>query len=194
MAVLEEIIVDHLTLTSTDITNKYVTLSRTPVTPTEVSMTTDTPQDYDTDYYVEGKTLKWDGKLLDGFLEAGDEMQVIYSTDGSLNTFAVPPERDGNYYTSTINKEAVLEITESDSYFNAEAKFYRVDVTYVHEDNRQSETIIHFGPNLTGRVNFSTFARAGVWKKMRLRVKGFDGAIRFINRTEIGEEQDLTLT
>lgn len=193
--ILEEVIVDHLTLTATDISNKYVSLSRTPSSPSEVALNAEgTPQIYGVDYTVTAKRLRWDGYVLDGFLESGDLLRVTYSTEGSINVFDSTPARDGVPVISTINEEALIPLVDSDSYFDSINKVARVDITYVHTDGRQSVTIPHQGPDLQAFVSWSSFARSGVWKKERARLKDKDGAILYVGRSTIGEEQDLTLS
>jgi hypothetical protein len=197
MAVLEEIIVDHITLTASDVYNKFVMLSRTPTTAAEVSLSTDVPQDYDLDYWVDGKMLRWEGKLLDTGPEAveeGDVFHIIYSTENALNLFEFQPQRDDVLVTSTINMEALQEKVGSDPYYNSASKIDRVDIMYLHEDLRESKTIIHFGTDLKGRISWSPYARSGLWRKMRVRVRDTDGAVTWLYRQQIGEEQDLILT
>lgn len=195
MAILEEVIVDHITLTATDISNKYAALTRTPNSAAEVAMNAQgAPQIYGVDYSVTAKRLQWNGLILDGFLEAGDELRMVYSTEGSINVFDSTPQRDGVPVLSTINEEALIPLVESDSYFDSITKVARVDVTYVHSALRQVVTLVHQGPDLQTYVSWSTFARSGTWEKTRARLKDKDGAILVIGRSIIGDDQDLVLT
>jgi hypothetical protein len=70
-----------LTLTSTNITNKYVTLSQTPKTVSAVSVCPvgGIPQQYGVDYTVSGTTLSWSSLGLEDILEATDILIVEYS-------------------------------------------------------------------------------------------------------------------
>ena len=68
---------ESFTLTATDITNKYVTLSHTPQVVLLV---------YDiviaeegVDYYVAGNQIKWDGKQFETDAIVGDKINVIYT-------------------------------------------------------------------------------------------------------------------
>jgi hypothetical protein len=66
------------TLNSTDITNKYITLSTTPTAPTVALLTVvgGPMQSYGTDYTVSGNQLSWSGLFLDGVLVSGDILIV----------------------------------------------------------------------------------------------------------------------
>jgi len=75
--------VEYFTLTSTDITNKYVTLGNTPTVANSVIMTVKgaPSQYYGDDYQMDGTNtdrLTWDSLSLDGILEAGDKLAVVY--------------------------------------------------------------------------------------------------------------------
>jgi len=96
-----------------------------------------------------------------------------------LNDFEVMPARDGVNVKSTINKAAVVAMTDFDTYFDSEAELCRVDVWYVHEDGRQEKHLIHqggAGGPLTCRVNWSNMAKEGIWKKTRINLIGYNGA------------------
>jgi hypothetical protein len=73
--------VNNFTLSSTDITNKFVTLSSAPVNPIKTAMTVvgGPMQDYGTDYSISSTTLTWSGTFLDGVLIAGDKLVVQLS-------------------------------------------------------------------------------------------------------------------
>lgn len=72
--------VNVFTLTPTDITNGYVTLSQAPTAPTDTALTViDGPmQDYGTDFTVSGSNLSWSGMFLDGVLVSGDQLIVQF--------------------------------------------------------------------------------------------------------------------
>lgn len=71
---------DQYTLTPTDITNAFVTLSNTPNTPSAVILTVrgSVGQAYSLDYTVAGNLLSWSGLVLDGQLVSGDVISVNY--------------------------------------------------------------------------------------------------------------------
>ena len=75
-------VVDWITLTVTDISNGYVTLTQTPVNASEVKLTilSGLPQKYSTDYSVDTglKRLTFLGSLASE-LESGEDIQVCYS-------------------------------------------------------------------------------------------------------------------
>lgn len=75
--------VDHFTLTGTDITNKYVTLTSVPAVATRVILlVAGAPnQQYSIDYQMDAVNtdrLTWDSLDLDGILEDGDKLTVKY--------------------------------------------------------------------------------------------------------------------
>jgi hypothetical protein len=69
-----------ITLTGTDITNKYVTLTESPLTPslTRLIVIGGIEQKYSTDFTVSTNQLNWNGLTLDGVLESGDELIIVY--------------------------------------------------------------------------------------------------------------------
>ena len=78
--------VEIITLTSTEITNKYVDLDQVPRTNTAVMVfpVGGIAQEYTTDYTVIStgsavKRLNWNGLGLESLLEAGDKIIVEYS-------------------------------------------------------------------------------------------------------------------
>ncbi len=73
--------VDTITLNGTNITNKNVTLSGTPTTPSDtvLHVVTGVVQEYSVDFTVSGTTLSWNGLGLDGVLEAGDRLIVQFN-------------------------------------------------------------------------------------------------------------------
>ena len=191
----ELIVQDDFTLTAQDISNKYVTLTRTPVTSTEVALNIveGGSQEYGVDYIVSGLQLIWNGYDLDGYLAENDQLRVVYSTENAINSFSQTPQRDGVRVTSTLNTERLLAMTSGDSYFDATNKFTRVDITYIHEDNRQKVTIVH-NKVFQGRVGWSSFAQSGTWRKMAMRCRDTDGALLYLDREDIGTEEDLVLS
>jgi hypothetical protein len=74
-------VVETITLNSTDITNKYVTLATAPITASKTRLTVlgGPEQAYTTDFTVSTNQLSWSGLFLDGVLEAGDKLIITYS-------------------------------------------------------------------------------------------------------------------
>jgi len=77
--------IEYITVSGTDITNKYVTLAYTPFLATEVALGIigGSTQTYGVNYTVSGTKLSWDGLGLDGVLEAGDKFRIIYTRGGA---------------------------------------------------------------------------------------------------------------
>lgn len=72
--------VEKFTLSAGDITAGYITLASSPATAGDtVLMVQNAPsQFYGTDFSVTGNQLSWSGLALDGVLEAGDNLTVMY--------------------------------------------------------------------------------------------------------------------
>jgi hypothetical protein len=72
--------VEPFTLSSGDISNKFITLSAAPTAPTktQLSVIGGPAQAYGTDFTVTGTQLSWSGLFLDGVLVAGDIVTVQY--------------------------------------------------------------------------------------------------------------------
>lgn len=73
-------IAEYFTLDLRDILAKEIVLTNTPAQPTYVLLQIDgaPPSFYTLDFTVSGNTLSWSGLRLDGLLEPGDVLQVIY--------------------------------------------------------------------------------------------------------------------
>lgn len=73
--------IDKFTLTGTDITNGFVTLTGTPVTPanTILEVIGGVVQDYGIDFTVSGNQLSWTGLGLDGVLTSGDKLIIEFT-------------------------------------------------------------------------------------------------------------------
>ena len=73
--------VDLFTLSGTDITNKFVTLSSAPDIAVDTILTViDGPmQSYGSDFTVSGSQLSWSGLFLDGVLVSGDMLVVQFN-------------------------------------------------------------------------------------------------------------------
>ena len=78
---VQDYIVNLFTLSGTDITNGYVTLTSTPVDATKVILNIigGPVQEYGVDYQMIGADLDWNGLFLDGVLIAGDKLIVQFS-------------------------------------------------------------------------------------------------------------------
>lgn len=66
------------TLTSEDITNKYITLAVAPTHPelSRLSVIGGCEQAYGTDFVVSGSVLSWDSLPLQSLLQAGDKLII----------------------------------------------------------------------------------------------------------------------
>lgn len=80
--VMTDQIVETRTITAGEITAKQLTLTATPVEPTEVIVDVRSApgQMYGIDYAVSGTTLSWNGYALDGVVLAGDIVRIVYYT------------------------------------------------------------------------------------------------------------------
>lgn len=76
----EPLKVEYFTLTLGDIIAGQVTLTDTPIHANRVLLTPyeGVPSFYGLDFTVAGNVLSWTGLGLDGLLEPGDILQVIY--------------------------------------------------------------------------------------------------------------------
>lgn len=73
--------VNKITLNAGQIAAKSVTLTNSPVTPslTRLVVIGGVEQDYGLDFTVSGSTLSWTGLTLDGVLEVGDKLVIVYN-------------------------------------------------------------------------------------------------------------------
>jgi hypothetical protein len=74
--------VQTFTLNGTDITNKFITLSSSPLTPSETILLVEDAGNmfYGGDFTVSGNQLSWNGLSLDGILSSNDNLTVSYNT------------------------------------------------------------------------------------------------------------------
>jgi hypothetical protein len=77
-------VVDTFTLSATNITNKYVTLTGTPKTAADVTLSIKNApgQFYGEDFEIDAvntNRLSWAGMGLDGLLESGDKLTIVYT-------------------------------------------------------------------------------------------------------------------
>lgn len=72
--------IEYITVTLLDFVNKSITLNATPNFPDRTLLTVEggPPQFYNLDYAVVGSSVTWDLLGLDGLIEVGDIIQVIY--------------------------------------------------------------------------------------------------------------------
>lgn len=79
-AVSGDLRTEKITLSGTNITNKFVTLAETPLTPalTRLIVIGGIEQQYGIDFSVSGNQLSWAILALDGVLETGDNIVIIY--------------------------------------------------------------------------------------------------------------------
>lgn len=72
------VVISNITLTATDITNKYIVLPNTPIIPSAVTLVPagGIEQINGVDFEVTGNQLKWNNKGLDGFLEVNDVLII----------------------------------------------------------------------------------------------------------------------
>ena len=79
------VIVEEFRLTSRDIENRYVTLFGRPLSPdvVVVNVISGPSMDYEIDYYVDRSFVRWDSRVLEGLLEVGDIIRVVYEGDTS---------------------------------------------------------------------------------------------------------------
>lgn len=82
----QQIVTEELTLSSQSIADKLVSLSYVPADETNVTLNIigGAPQEYGSDYYVDGNDLIWAGLALDGKLSSGDKLRILYENSGDL--------------------------------------------------------------------------------------------------------------
>lgn len=74
-------ITEYISLSGDNIRNKYVPLRYIPETSDSSNVALNIggiPQNYGEDFYVEDSKIKWDNRDLDGEMEAGEVIRVIY--------------------------------------------------------------------------------------------------------------------
>jgi len=74
--------VNKFTLSGTDITNKFVTLASSPITPGNTILLIENAGNmfYGVDFTVSGSQLSWNTLALDGILSSGDNLTITYNT------------------------------------------------------------------------------------------------------------------
>jgi hypothetical protein len=73
--------VNKVTLNATDITNKFVTLTDIPTSPSDtiLDIVGGITQDHSVDFTVTGNQLSWNGLGLDGILADGDKLIIQFN-------------------------------------------------------------------------------------------------------------------
>lgn len=72
--------VEYFTLGASEVTAKEIELAGVPASANKTLVSVDGAANcfYNLDYTVTGKKVKWNGTRLDGLLETGDRIQVVY--------------------------------------------------------------------------------------------------------------------
>lgn len=160
-------------LSSTDITNKYVQLSFEPIVHEEtiVYVNGAPGQDYGTDYainVVSGTAyLTWNGLGLDGKLQPGDTMVVVYdrtNVSGGVHDQFIGLDDTPNSYTGFGGYYVVVKETENGLEFREPLKWERLltpeaftlDDTYTGVDSGKLF-------NIYTTVNFSESQDGAIW-------------------------------
>jgi hypothetical protein len=78
---------DYICVSSEDIQNKYISLTYLIEDTTDIAVNVvgGTSQELDTDFYAQDNKIKWGGMTLDGEVNAGDILRVIYLARGLSN-------------------------------------------------------------------------------------------------------------
>ena len=71
---------DYICVSSQDVQNRYIPLTYLIGDETDISLNIvgGPPQELDVDFYIEDNLVKWDGKELDGEINAGEIVRVMY--------------------------------------------------------------------------------------------------------------------
>jgi len=72
--------IEYRTITGGEAAAKQLTLSGTPLTASKVMLDVISggPQEFSVDYSVSGSVLDWSGFSLDGILDTGDRLRIVY--------------------------------------------------------------------------------------------------------------------
>ena len=78
---------DYICVSSADVQNKNISLTYLIKDPSDIALNVvgGTAQKLNSDFYVEENKINWDGKTLDGEINAGDILRVIYIARGLSN-------------------------------------------------------------------------------------------------------------
>lgn len=73
--------VEYRTVTALEQTSKEIILAHSLTAPAEILFDIAQgggPQFPDTDFFIDGNSIKWEGMTLDGVLEEGDRIRIVY--------------------------------------------------------------------------------------------------------------------
>jgi hypothetical protein len=86
-SVEDQYFTDYVCVSSEDVQNKYVSLTYLIADTTNVAMNIvgGPPQGIDTDFYIQNNKIRWDNLSLDGEVNAGDIIRVLYIAEGLSN-------------------------------------------------------------------------------------------------------------
>jgi len=73
--------VEYRTVTALEETSKEIILAHSLTEPLEILFDIAQgggPQFPDTDFFIDGNSIKWEGMTLDGVLEEGDRIRIVY--------------------------------------------------------------------------------------------------------------------
>jgi hypothetical protein len=113
----------------------------------------------------------------------------------AINFFNTATVADGTAVTSTVNISELVSAIQTkgaDPYFDTTSEIGMVFVYYTHEDGRQEKKVVHNSSTHEGTVQWSTNARDGTWAKSRIKAFDKDGALAYLERSDIGTTEDLT--
>jgi hypothetical protein len=80
---VDDFLTEEYALRDFDATARYLVVKKFPRSPEEVAMSIveGVAQDYGSDYYVYGMSVKWDGRELEDYLATGDVVRISYPPD-----------------------------------------------------------------------------------------------------------------
>ena len=98
------VIVEHIPLTNIHIRDKYVPLSYIPEDPGDISVNVvgGTPQNYGDDFILENAQIKWAGLGMDGELEIGEVLRIIYRDRTLSRPIRVNVSLEGQRFTIRV--------------------------------------------------------------------------------------------
>jgi hypothetical protein len=125
--------VENFTLDGTDISNKYVTLTKTP-TESQVFVEGGIKGTEDTDYTVSTKNIDWSGYAWEGVLEVGDILSVLYYTDDltAIENITLNGTDVSNKYITLINAPSTTQAFVEGGLKGLEDTDYTVSGTQVN--------------------------------------------------------------
>jgi PKD repeat protein len=115
----------------------------------------------------------------------------------SINYFKLIPVRNGRTVISKIVPDVLLTRAASaggGTYFDDISKVARVDILFTDSNSREIKRIIHIGATLEGFVSWTLLSTPGLWQAYQARLIDNDGAELFIDRSILGNYQDITFS